>query len=925
MIHIGKVIFTFSVCVFFLLVCVEAVTTTGGIEGDITGVDGNAVVGAAVTVSGPRMMGSHTVTTDERGHFRILMVPPGTYKLNITAPGFADWQVDDVAVNLDSTTFIDPVQLPLPPEIDEITVVAATDTIDLTSTAVGGNINEAVFTKLPVPRAYQNIAALLPGVSLEMASYDPDRLRDTPTISGSSGPENNYVVDGMTTTDPLLGINGTKLTFNFIEEMQVMTAGFQAEYGRSTGGIINVITKSGGNEYHGDLFLYFNNYDMNGEGTWKSSRGVDTDWVGSNYLDYGLDVGGYLMKDKVWFFLAYNRSYEEEKVEGFFGQDMKSERRYDYYAAKVTWNVTPAHRLILSAFGDPGEHDRYFTGSIGNGSPASYELIEETGGTNTVLKYSGLYANEQLLVDATLGRHHQIVNWTPKNGDDQSPYEEYSWSDPAAHGDSNPLHKDGYQDGGLTFLLDFDTTRDIIDLKGTYYLSDHKFKMGYQYDYTYNDNSSETFSGGTRYLYYEDYVITWNSLKQSDATSTSQAFFLQDTWQVNPHVYLYGGLRFEQQVITNDAGNTAMDLGSWTDFSDGWSPRIGIAYDLGADKSSKIFASFGRYYELIPVYLSVIAFGDKEVSVYLTDYGPDNVPFSGDESDPVTIFYSDEESAVAEGIKGQYLDEFCAGIEWSLKKDYKIGVTGMYRDIKRVIEDVTVYDGDESFYMFAHPGQGPASDYPEAKRTYYSLELTLQRYYADRYQFDASYMWSRLTGNYDGYYLPNRPQVAPNVSGGYDYIEYTYNSDGALYEDRPHRFKFNGSYVFDFGLTVGSVFQLISGRPINALGWDNYHQNGDGLIFTSERGSEGRTPMTWTWDLHLEYQPTLFENLKAAVILDIFNVTNNNEIVDVDDNRYREEDSRPKLPPHAVENPYWKDGTRYQTPRLIRLGFKLSW
>ena len=132
------------------------------------------------------------------------------------------------------------------------------------------------------------------------------RLNQSPTVGAASAPENNYIIDGVSSTDPRYGTSGTNLTMNFVQEVQVMTGGYQAEYGRSTGGVFNVITKSGGNAFHGDLFSYFRNK------TWtpsdvdrRQNKELVTFADRDRYYDFGGSIGGPIVRDKLWFFGAY--------------------------------------------------------------------------------------------------------------------------------------------------------------------------------------------------------------------------------------------------------------------------------------------------------------------------------------------------------------------------------------------------------------------------------------------------------------------------------------------------------------------------------------------------------------------------------------------------------------------------------------------
>ncbi|MFC1850213.1 carboxypeptidase regulatory-like domain-containing protein, partial [candidate division CSSED10-310 bacterium] len=275
---------------------VQASETTGSLTGIVLSKDEQPLPGATITVSSPSLMSERETIAKDAGHFRLVFLPPGKYSVTVSLDGFAKTTKVPVVVALGLKFLLEPASIQ-----ETIEVVAAAPVIDTSITTVGGNITDDEFEQLPTSRRYQDVAALVGGVDNSMGDYD-EQLKDSPTFNGSSAPENNYIIDGLTTTDALFGTSGTHLTFNFIEEVEIISGGYAAEFGRATGGIINVITKSGGNEFSGSLFAFLNTYDMNGSGKYQRYRGVDTDWIGNQYSDFGGDLGGYLIKDKLWFF-----------------------------------------------------------------------------------------------------------------------------------------------------------------------------------------------------------------------------------------------------------------------------------------------------------------------------------------------------------------------------------------------------------------------------------------------------------------------------------------------------------------------------------------------------------------------------------------------------------------------------------------------
>jgi hypothetical protein len=235
----------------------SAQETTGSIAGTLTDTSGGVLPGVSVTLTGPSLQGSRTETTDENGTYTFRNVPPGAnYTITARLSGFRDQTQQNVRVLLgqEGTT-----NLTMSPAgvAEEVQVTASTPLVDVSQTSTGVNITEELFRTLPSARGFQALTTMAPTVTLEMGDHDRlGRFESSPNVAASSAPENNYIIDGLSVTDPRYGTSGANLTMNFVQDVQVLTGGYQAEFGRSTGGVFNVITKSGGNEFHGDLFNY---------------------------------------------------------------------------------------------------------------------------------------------------------------------------------------------------------------------------------------------------------------------------------------------------------------------------------------------------------------------------------------------------------------------------------------------------------------------------------------------------------------------------------------------------------------------------------------------------------------------------------------------------------------------------------------------
>jgi outer membrane receptor protein involved in Fe transport len=252
-----------------------------------------------VTVTATRQGGRTTsATTNDEGFFRINNVEPGIYTVSIeAAKGFAKFEQGDVPVNLSRTSTIT-IQLRPQGAAETVTVTAGSGAaIDVTQNTTGTNVSTEQFSNFPTQRTVQSLYTIAPTVTRSGLRDSSGRERD-PSVAGSSGPENNYILDGVNVTDPAFGGSGANLPFEFVQEIEIKTGAYGADIGKATGGVFNVITKSGTNEIHGDAYAYFVAESFVREV--KSSAIPLTGAAPNGYseVDAGFDIGGPIVKDK---------------------------------------------------------------------------------------------------------------------------------------------------------------------------------------------------------------------------------------------------------------------------------------------------------------------------------------------------------------------------------------------------------------------------------------------------------------------------------------------------------------------------------------------------------------------------------------------------------------------------------------------------
>jgi hypothetical protein len=291
-----------AVTFVFVTASMAQTSTTGTVEGTVADANGAVVPNATVTLSGPNLIRPLTTTADSSGNYRFLQVPPGRYTIETAAAsGFAAFKQENVEVNLTRSTT---VAIALRAAGSTVNVdVVATPEIDQTTNTTGASVSTEFFSNIPTSRTVQGLYTIAPTVARSGLRDASGRDRD-PSVAGSSGPENSYILDGVTTTDPAFGGGGANLPFEFVQEVQVKTGAYGADQGLSTGGVFNVITKSGGNEFHGDVFAYVGNKHLVAETKNFALTGSSPN--GYSDIDAGVDIGGPIIKNRLTFFAAFN-------------------------------------------------------------------------------------------------------------------------------------------------------------------------------------------------------------------------------------------------------------------------------------------------------------------------------------------------------------------------------------------------------------------------------------------------------------------------------------------------------------------------------------------------------------------------------------------------------------------------------------------
>ncbi|WP_338266356.1 TonB-dependent receptor [Corallococcus caeni] len=408
-----------------------------------------------VTATSPNLQGEQTVVTDAQGNYRIPQLPPGTYTLRFEKESFKPFARPEIQLLLNRTIRVNVELLPESFSSTE-TIVGAPPTIDVGSTNQGVNVDQEFIKRIAVARpvgkggatrSFESLAELAPGAQSDQYGV---------SINGTTSPENGYVVDGLSTNDPAFGVNASPLSIEFVQDVNIITGGYMPEFGRSTGGVINAVTRSGSNEFHGSVFANWTPGALEGNRKLVIEDGTTVTGLNalSNLGDFGATLGGPILKDKLWFFAGFAPSfqrYEHTRAlnaftlddDGAVAKDANgfsvvqqipgSERTYFadsrtiQFMGKLTYLINQDHNVSFALNGTPtvsGGLGKLQISPRSGGLPAAQNVRPEDIGqtenrantTALALKYAGAFMEKKVLVDANLGWFHQTAGTPPADG-----------------------------------------------------------------------------------------------------------------------------------------------------------------------------------------------------------------------------------------------------------------------------------------------------------------------------------------------------------------------------------------------------------------------------------------------------------------------------------------------------------------------------
>jgi outer membrane receptor protein involved in Fe transport len=905
---IKKVLIVLLAAMFIVSAGYAQTGQTGSINGTVTDPDGVTLPGITVIAKSPALViNQMTTVTNANGQYRFLGLPSGDYELTFMLEGMNTLVRQGIVIRVGKNVTVD-VGMTLKSLEENIVVSGKAPTVDRQKTAGVASLDVEFLKMVPSQnRNYGDYFNLTPGVTGDSAH-------------GSGQMDNSYNLDGVNVGDPATGLDYVSFGMDIMEEISVQTGGISAEYGSVKGAMINVITKSGGNNFSGSLYFNYDNED------WQSTNTKGTDLydpdnntkTGRKYqAEPGVSLGGPIVKDKLWFFANLNLINAETYAPGYpydQEEDIPADTKQIFPYVKFTYQPTQSDKFVLGYnFSDLKRNHR---------GASRYETVRTTGTQETPTHVfnahwtktfgSNFYANLKLaFVKFDLNLHaKQPGSW----------YQDWLTSQVSG---SRWRNKDDNQRDRYQVVADGTTFVD--DLAGS-----HELKFGGEFQmakvgWQIEANSSDPTGLDLIYLYPEvfggNHIYYGWDIQNFDRKEEmlNFSFYVNDTWSITNNLTLNLGLRYDYNSViwpaqANDSEPTfdpflqmpvdkripsSITPMKWNNIS----PRLGLIYDIFSDGTTLFKASWAHYVQPNQVawvnvahpngwhYWGQLHFGFDEPIGYIGGTSPSGTNVGYGSNDLI----APTSNELTVGVEREMWEDWSLGIRYIRKweKDLIHIVDANSLNIDTLLDTgeldwidwapVTVTDpyngGQVTFWSDLNTARIP-QDYiinpPGAERDYDGVELTLNKRYSHGWQLNASYVYA----NSRGLISTTRGGESLGTSSLFDDPNAHTNNIGRFPLERRHQFKLTGMIKGPWGINIGGYFRWMSGRRWTRTVSSNYlgadiNQTAT-TIFAETRGSNGY-PAFNQLDLKVE-KAFRFGKVEFKVFADVFNVFNENTV-----------------------------------------------
>ncbi|MEZ5416996.1 MAG: TonB-dependent receptor [Vicinamibacterales bacterium] len=895
---------------------------TGTVAGVVQDDSGGVLPGVTVTLTSQERGTVRTAVTDENGRYVFAALSIGNYTVEATLSGFAPVRLTDNLVETEKITNV-AVMMKVGGLTESVTVTGQTPIVDLTNTTGNTRLRRDEFERLPVGRSYQSLVVASPGVV-------GGSLTGSSNVNALGAPNNAniYIMDSVDTTDPTTGTFGANLNFEAIQEVSVSTSAVSVEYGRGQGAIVNVITKSGTNRFEGSAkYIVVNdNWDQQNsttnEVTGASNARVKFDQVNPTYA---FTFGGPLLRDRAWFFGAYEyatNTTPRRQTAGPIPEDYQQSTENKFANVRATVQVADGHQAWVKYFRSPT--DGFVIDYWGTQPAGELEaLTSQSQSSNSwAAQWNGVL-RDNWAIEAAAGTYQSRIDVTTfENG---------------RIGTNAPVlsQADNRNYNGATFDGYVERPRTQANVASTWFFNlgsrSHNVKVGLdyqtvesgsQFDFPnrqyYIAESFDQASGTLVPLFRRDY-------ESGDSTSTGRnlALYARDKFDLTSKIFVEAGFRFEKQTGKSDLGADTVDTAVIA-------PRVSASYNVTGDGKTIVTGSYGRFYTGI-----IQSFSDGFAGVP-QQANFDNYAWNG------STYVLQNQVRVGGNtfvpnpdLKPSFMDEYTVGVQRQFGRSMAVGVRVIAREWGDLIDDIRTINPDLSINR-------QVVNYDVAERQYRGALFTFEKRFANNWNLQASYAYSRTRGNHFdatfsalGDYIDAdcRTTLDSTIGAGgvlsCAEVQNGANKNGRPIYDRPHNLKVNGAYVRGLGpvnVALGALFESASKRRYEKVRSMNVLRPGTltnfgptATYFYNERGSDPVPGMQWTLDNSAEVTWMGPQRTQVGIKAEVFNVTNQEAKIISNNTAFCGTTANAGCAT-AVAN-YGKASARgsFQTPRTFRL------
>jgi hypothetical protein len=885
----------------FFSAAVGGAQETGEIIGRVADDEGVALPGVTVSATGPSLQGRRTALSSADGSFRLSLLPIGTYRLTFELQGFATVVQENVRAQLGMTTAVD-ATMRVATLQEQVTVIAQTPLIDKTKADTSFNMNSEELAKVPIQgRTIQEVFNYTPGVTgvrhntnwgtgAGGTDWGPGSFRG----EGASG--NNFLVDGLSKRGADDNSSGVRVNYDAWDEVQVVSDGYSPELGSTYGGIINIVTKSGGNSFHGELGSLI--WDHNLRASRQEQLAIAIEPVKSQYNVFG-NIGGPIVRDRLWFFVSNNLWRTVEDMEagsiGWLAIPPGSRRvNTNNIFGKLTYSLFQNHTFSFS-----GTYDSFLNQSGGFGLPKLY-VKENYKDYAYRANYKGIFGANTLL-EAAIGRSSRDRSSEPLSGNMADPAISYA---DIAQTTNNVFSKDSSLDQRTDFTSRF------TQYVNTERFGNHELGLGFQYYYMYRSVALDYtgddwdlwpgnfWDGGANLDYLEPNVpYQMREFRNQFYYNKGRGIglYLKDKISFGRFTLMLG-LRSETQKLYDDQDEVIFNWG----LDKFISPRFSLAWDITGDGVNVFKLGLGQFTDtMLFDLLGFFTKGGGTTFVVYNWIGPVPTPVTDEATLRNTAYweYSWQQGGpeayatyppVREGTKPDRMTKFVLEFDRRLGGDWALKARGVFSRRVNMIEDLGFFDYDTFWYELMN--------WEEKRRNYWGFEFELNGRISDKFFLNASYVRSaskgstagdyETYGNYAGTVYNTVGCFGDHFSGPADspwafFAEATAGMGGFDYGDEgwygylPYScdnvVKVLGTYLAPYDFVISANFEMYSGYHWSIWGF----QPGYGvyLTFPHGRGTE-KVPAHAYADVSVEKNFVLTAGLTLGLRVNVNNLLN---------------------------------------------------